>query len=552
MVGRFFRTSIAACALALAACTHSDLRPDYVRQPSTSLAPQPDAPLVVEAKRLEAEHPGESGLRLLANSIDALISRIALADRAKYSIDLQYYIYHGDATGKLLAQHLIMAADRGVRVRVLLDDLHEVGHDPVLRALDAHPHIEIRLFNPFHERSGGAWGMGKQFAGDFSRLNRRMHNKAFIVDGAGAVVGGRNIGDEYFDASGDVNFRDLDVLLIGPVVAEVANVFDQYWNSDPSVPIEASSSARRPRTSMRCASRSKENAAAMRDSPFGKGARAGTRRRSREARDRRLGVGAEATFLADDPGKVTPDVDDAELHLAPKVREWLDTAQQRVLLISPYFIPRDKGVAYLAKMRERGVEIEVLTNSLSSTDADGVYRRVRVVRAAAARGRGPDLRAEAERGTHAQAEAPDHRDRERRKPAREGDRRRQRQIVHRLDESRSALAHAQYRGRRHRDLARDRRAARADIRAGDRSSVTYEVKLKAGSKSTVYWETKENGETVLYDDAPRTSGSAPLQGRVLARAARGGFALAGASENRTRERTLRECAQLRGIRLSTT
>ena len=148
MVGRLIRTSIAISALALAACTHSDLRPDYVRQPSASLAPQADAPLVVEAKRLAAEHPNESGLRLLGNPIDALISRIALADRAKYSIDLQYYIYHGDATGKLLAQHLIMAADRGVRVRVLLDDLHEVGHDPILRALDAHPHIEIRVFNP--------------------------------------------------------------------------------------------------------------------------------------------------------------------------------------------------------------------------------------------------------------------------------------------------------------------------------------------------------------------------------------------------------------------
>ena len=161
-------------------------------------------------------------MRLLTNSIDALLARLALADRAKYSIDLQYYIFHGDATGKLLAQHLVAAADRGVRVRVLLDDLHEVGKEAVLRALDGHPNIEIRVFNPFYERSASMWGMGKQFTSDFWRLNRRMHNKSFTVDGVASVIGGRNIGDEYFDASDAVNFRDLDVLMVGPVVAEVS------------------------------------------------------------------------------------------------------------------------------------------------------------------------------------------------------------------------------------------------------------------------------------------------------------------------------------------
>ena len=505
MVGRFFRPSIAACALALAACTHSDLRPDYVRQPSTSLAPQPDAPLVIEAKRLEVEHPGESGLRLLANPIDALISRIALADRAKYSIDLQYYIYHGDATGKLLAQHLIMAADRGVRVRVLLDDLHEVGHDPVLRALDAHPHIEIRLFNPFHERSGGAWGMGKQFAGDFSRLNRRMHNKAFVVDGAGAVIGGRNIGDEYFDASGAVKFRDLDVLLIGPVVTEVANVFDQYWNSDPSVPIEAFEQREATADIDALRKTLEENAAAMRDSPFGKGLIQETDD-VRAKRDIGRWSWGEATFLADDPGKVTPDVDDAELHLAPKVREWLDTAQQRVLLISPYFIPRDKGVAYLAKMRERGVEVEVLTNSLSSTDADGVY--------AAYASYVPPLLAAGVTIYEL-------------KPNAERTRKQKHQITSTesasslhakaivVDDDKSFIGSMNLDPRSHNLNTEDgvivtsRGIAEQLVRTFELATdplVTYEVKLKEGSKSTVYWETKENGETVLYDDAPRTSG----------------------------------------------
>jgi putative cardiolipin synthase len=505
MAGRFLRLSAAAFALALAACTQSDLRPDYVRPPSISLAPQPDAPLVIEANRLATEHSNESGLRLLGNPIDALISRIALADHAKYSIDLQYYIYHADATGKLLAQHLIMAADRGVRVRVLLDDLHEVGHDPVLRALDAHPHVEIRLFNPFHERSGGAWGMGKQFARDFSRLNRRMHNKAFIVDGAGAVIGGRNIGDEYFDASGNVNFRDLDVLLIGPVVAEVAHVFDDYWNSDPSVPIDAFRQ-REATADIDALRKSLEaNAAAMRDTPFGKGlvAETGDVRSSRAIGGWAWG---EATFLADSPDKVTPDVDDAELHLAPRVREWLDGARERALLISPYFIPRDKGVAYLAKMRERGVAVEVLTNSLSSTDADGVY--------AAYASYVPSLLAAGVTIYEL-------------KPNAERTRKQKHQIASTesasslhakaivVDADKSFIGSMNLDPRSHSLNTEDgvivtspaiaEQLAHTFAQATE-PSVTYEVKLKQGSTSTVYWETKENGETVLYDAAPRTSG----------------------------------------------
>jgi putative cardiolipin synthase len=505
MIARRFLSCVLLALAALAACTHSDLRPDYVRQPSTSLAPQPDAPLVVESKHLAAEHPNESGLRLLTNPIDALISRVALADRAKYSIDLQYYIYHGDATGKLLAQHLLMAADRGVRVRVLLDDLHEVGHDPVLRALDAHPHIEIRVFNPFHERSGGAWGMGKQFAGDFSRLNRRMHNKAFIVDGAGAVVGGRNIGDEYFDASGDVNFRDLDVLLIGPVVAEVATIFDQYWNSDPSVPIEAFQ--QREATADMDALRKTlaDNEVAMRDTPFGKGllVEAGDLRTSRAIGGWSWG---EATFLADDPSKVTPDVDDAELHLAPRMREWLDGASERVLLISPYFIPRDKGVAYLAKKEEEGVAVEVLTNSLASTDADGVYAAYASYR--------PPLLAAGVTIFELKPDAERSRKQKHQITATESASSLHAKVIV-VDADKSFIGSMNLDPRSHNLNTEDgvivTSAAIAEQLAhifalATDPSVTYKVLLKPGSKSEVFWETSENGETLRYDESPRTSG----------------------------------------------
>lgn len=359
--------------LALAACTHSDLRPDYPRIPSTVLPAQADAPLVAYAARLSAQHGSDSGLRLISDSNDALLARIALADRAVHSLDLQYYMFHSDATGGLLAQRLLAAADRGVRVRLLLDDLHVAGDDDVLRILDGHPNIQIRLFNPFMERSAGWFGMGKQFAGDFSRLNRRMHNKAFIADGALAIVGGRNIGDEYFDANDGINFRDLDVLATGPVVGQVGQMFDRYWNSDQSYPIGAFH--RRTPGLEEIAQLRKTMAANARQfsqSSYAQSlvARIGDLAHEVPATGWAWG---QATYLADDPDKTNPDADSKDLHMAPQIRAWMDGAQHRLTLISPYFVPGKKGVAYLQGMRERGVTVEVLTNSLASTDAGDVY-----------------------------------------------------------------------------------------------------------------------------------------------------------------------------------
>ena len=359
--------------LALAACTHSDLRPDYPRTPSTVLPIKADAPLAAYASRLTAQHGSDSGLRLISDSNDALLARIALADRAVRSLDLQYYMFHSDATGGLLAQRLLAAADRGVRVRLLLDDLHVAGNDDVLRIMDGHPNIEIRLFNPFMERSAGWFSMGKQFAGDFSRLNRRMHNKAFIADGAMALVGGRNIGDEYFDANDSINFRDLDVLTVGPVVAEVGQMFDRYWNSEQSYPIGAFH--RRtpgPGEIEQLRKTMAANARQFSQSGYAQSlvTRIGDLSHEVPATDWAWG---QATYLADNPEKADPKADSKELHLAPEIRAWMDSTQHRLTLISPYFVPGDKGVAYLQAMRGRGVTVEVLTNSLASTDAGDVY-----------------------------------------------------------------------------------------------------------------------------------------------------------------------------------
>jgi putative cardiolipin synthase len=501
------RASILAAALALAACTHSDLRPDYVRQPSTALAPADDAPLVAEARKLVAGHGDESGLRLLTNSIDALLARLALTDRAKHSIDLQYYIFHGDATGKLVAQHLLAAADRGVRVRILLDDLHEGPRDAVLHALDGHPNIEIRVFNPFYERASSKWTLGKQFIGDFSRLNRRMHNKAYVIDGAAAIVGGRNIGDEYFDASEDVNFRDLDVLLIGPVVAEVARVFDAYWNSGPSMPIEAFAHPDVPAIDIDSVRKAlAENAKAVHDTEYGAGVLTEVAElRAKGLRPHEWAFGP-AEFLADDPDKVTPEVDTRELHLAPHVREWLDGARKRILLISPYFVPGDRGVAYLTEKRAKGIEVAVLTNSLASTDADSVYAaygtyRPKLLEAGVTL---YELKPNAARGkkqehliASTQSQSSLH----------------SKLII--VDDDKAFIGSMNLDPRSHNLNTEDgvivtsagiAKALIDTFALATDPAVTYQVKLKSGSTKEVFWETKENGETVLYDDAPQTSG----------------------------------------------
>jgi putative cardiolipin synthase len=179
-------------------------------------------------------HPGKSGVFALSDGRDAFAARVLLADASERSLDVQYYIWNGDKTGTLLFEALRRAADRGVRVRLLLDDNGTAGLDTVLAALDAQPNIEVRLFNPFMHRRWRPLG----YLTDFRRLNRRMHNKSFTADSQATIIGGRNVGDEYFDAGQGVSFVDLDVLAIGPVVDDVANDFDRYWNSDSSYPAE--------------------------------------------------------------------------------------------------------------------------------------------------------------------------------------------------------------------------------------------------------------------------------------------------------------------------
>ena len=181
------------------------------------------------------EHPGLSGFSLLSHGREAFIVRLALADLAERSLDMQYYMWDGDTTGRIVVDRVMKAADRGVRVRLLLDDPFYKDSDSIKACLDAHPNVEIRLFNPLTNRR---WSI-LDFIFDFGRVNRRMHNKLMVADNAAAIVGGRNIGDIYYGVNTIANYRDLDVLAVGPVVRDLSGVFDRYWNSSSTVQIGA-------------------------------------------------------------------------------------------------------------------------------------------------------------------------------------------------------------------------------------------------------------------------------------------------------------------------
>ena len=313
-------------------------------------------------------HPGQSGFRPLPNGVDALVVRMILAELAERSLDVQYYIWRGDLTGRLFANALLRAADRGVRVRILIDDVGTRANDDLLLALDSHRNVEIRLFNPVASRAFRGLGV----LTDFSRVNRRMHNKAFVADNQRAVLGGRNIGDEYFDAHGGVVFSDLDVETLGPAVADVSKAFDDYWNAPMSIPIAALTGRSGQAASLNAL---RADLAAFvesqRDSPYVSQARSTVAQRLAERADGLFW--GRALLAVDDPAKVTRAPEDAEGHLLPQLGIVARQMRSELLIVSPYFVPGDAGVAWLRGVSARGIRVTVLTNSLAATDVGAVH-----------------------------------------------------------------------------------------------------------------------------------------------------------------------------------
>ncbi|MBA1204056.1 phospholipase D family protein [Pseudomonas capeferrum] len=326
--------------------------------------------------RDSAAHEGRSGFRLLPNSTEAFHARAELIRHARSSIDLQYYIVHDGLSTRALVHELLLAADRGVRVRILLDDTTSDGLDSLIGTLAAHPAIDIRVFNPLHLGRSTAFtrSMGRLF--NLSLQHRRMHNKLFMIDGSMAIVGGRNLGDEYFDAEPNLNFTDIDMLSAGPVAEQLGHSFDQYWNSALSKPI-GDFLWRQPDASDLRASRQRLEASL---------AQARIERktlydrlmayRSKPRLDlwRKELIWAHGQALWDAPSKVLAKGEpDPQLLITQQLAPDLKEVHRELVLISAYFVPGEYGLRYLTSKADAGVSVKLLTNSLEATDVPAVH-----------------------------------------------------------------------------------------------------------------------------------------------------------------------------------
>ncbi|MFT4192630.1 MAG: phospholipase D family protein [Comamonas sp.] len=372
-----------AWVVLLAAC--SSLPKDVVRPVSSALA-QPESTALgslVHAMRPASAGPRVSGFQLLGSPEQAFASRMALIEAATRTLDIQYYAIHADATTDELVTALRAAAARGVRIRILLDDLNAAGANAQLLQIALVPGIEMRLFNPLPGSRQSQVLRILDALHDFDRMQRRMHNKIFVADNSIAITGGRNLGETYFGRAEDGNFVDLDVLAAGPVVRDLSRSFDQYWNSHLSYPVESLKSAQELEDLAQRSQQARQAAAG--DKPADPQAPPidtdAERQRFTQAAERfdlqQLQLTwAPALMLVDQPDKLDPETD-AEGGQPPTTIDGLMNLMRRaqgdLLIVSPYFVPGDAMMALFGQLRARGVRIRVLTNSLASNDAPAAH-----------------------------------------------------------------------------------------------------------------------------------------------------------------------------------
>jgi putative cardiolipin synthase len=383
-LGKVRSPCLAAVVAALAGCASL---PSLPQRPDTFAVEASEATPLGRLAIRSAPAPGLSGFRLLPTGGYAFDARIALIRKAQRSVDVQYYVLQNDPTGRALLRELRDAAARGVRVRLLLDDMYTAGEDELLLAFAYQPGVEMRLFNPFPAARETTFRRFVAAGTDFWRVSRRMHNKLLLADGAMAIAGGRNIAGEYFMSNEEANFVDLDTLAIGPVTGDLGAHFDRYWNSPVSYPVqivarsELSPQALRERFDTLTADSRKIETPTERD-------RFGHRPVSQDLESDGLAmVWATASVYSDMPEKVlgrkgsyagVPLEDTGSVRF--NVIEAIAGAQSEVMMASPYLVPGPNGVAVLRQVRERGVDVAALTNSLASTDEIVVhtgYRRYR-------------------------------------------------------------------------------------------------------------------------------------------------------------------------------
>jgi cardiolipin synthase C len=357
--------ALLVAALALGGC--ATLPPLDPRTASTALTETADTSLGKAVSAAARDREDESGIYALPEGKDAFAARVVLARGAERSLDVQYYIWHTDITGFLLLEELWDAAERGVRVRMLLDDNGIAGLDPILAVFDAHPNIEVRLYNPYPNRGFKPLG----YLTHFKRLNHRMHNKSFTADTQITIVGGRNVGDEYFGAGQATLFVDLDVVAAGRVAGEVEAAFDLYWNSDSAYPADRIVGKPAPNGFAAL----KARFAAVRSSPE-------AAEYIQAIRDTRLVESflahelqfdwSHVELLYDLPGKTLGETEKADL-LLPNLKRAVGEPQRELDIVSPYFVPGKTGTKNLSAYPGSGIKLRIVTNSLAATDVGAVH-----------------------------------------------------------------------------------------------------------------------------------------------------------------------------------
>jgi len=363
--------------LVLCGCGSAPL--DYRRTASFAFHSPQETELGRAVESRAAAHPGESGIFLLPTGPEAMAARLALAEVAQRSLDLQYFMWEDDLVGNVLLGSVLAAGDRGVRVRLLLDDYFQIGRDKKWAAVDGHPNIEVRMFNPAGGVRSSKLSRAVQYAFGPKRIQGRMHNKAMVADGAAVIVGGRNMADEYFAAHEEYNFADQDVLAVGPAARAASDTFDQYWNSPLAVPITAFAKAGSP-TLDEVRAAAAERRAGAKDSAYA------DRLRNSELIEQMKQCAVPWTWarvdvLADDPGKMLLKIEDEPAaFMKTRLAAAMDSAGHEVLMVSPYFVAGKWGLEWVRREADRGVTVRLITNSLASNDvaaAHGGYARCR-------------------------------------------------------------------------------------------------------------------------------------------------------------------------------
>jgi putative cardiolipin synthase len=351
--------------LAIAGCVSMPL--DYPKEPSRALTDTADTYLARESAKWRDGQLQGNGFYSLIEGKDAFGARLVLMSEAEKSIDAQYFLMKPDNAGLVFTEKLMKAADRGVRVRLLLDDVFTTVDDSYFSYMNAHPNIEVRIFNPI-SRKGLYW---LNYVGQFSLANRRMHNKSFIIDNQAAIVGGRNIAVEYFQLETTGEFIDFDMFVAGPIVKDISDSFDIYWNNELAVPMEALSDKpdqKQPQQEAETVRLLMEKAG---NSIYADAMNTQLMRQfSANELDPYM---AKARVIVDDPGKLRAEISEEHQVLATEIAKVLNDSTQEIIIITPYLIPGKSGIEFFRRLRDKGVRIVVLTNSLASNNHAAVH-----------------------------------------------------------------------------------------------------------------------------------------------------------------------------------